>query len=122
MKITKIAYTILILLSLIVLFNSLTIGHITNKLKNEIESIDYSNIDTALLKYKKSFEKFEKAEKYISLTVSHDDLTNIEESYAELIGAAKAKDEDEILKAKSRLTDALAHLGRLSGINIDSIL
>ena len=122
MKITKVAYTILTVLTLAIISNSIMIGHITENLKDEIESIDQSDIESALPKYRKSLKNFEKAEKYISLTVSHDDLTNIEESYAELIGAAIAMDDTGVQKAKSRLVDALEHLGRLSGINIDSIL
>lgn len=67
------------------------------------------------------YENFQADERYISLTVNHDDLTNIEEAFAEMIGAAKAKDAEQFTITKSRLEDALAHLGRLSGINPDSI-
>ena len=67
------------------------------------------------------YEDFRKDERYISLSVSHEDLTNIEEAFAEMIGAAEVADAAQFTVAKSRLEDALSHLGRLSGINTDSI-
>lgn len=67
------------------------------------------------------YDAFAKDERYISLSVNHDDLTNIEESFAEMIGAAKAGDKEQFTVVKSRLEDAFSHLGRLSGINPDSI-
>ena len=66
--------------------------------------------------------RFEEKERFISLTVSHDDLTNIEECYSELVGYLKVDMKDEAEVTKSRLIDALSHLRRLSGINIDSII
>ena len=54
--------------------------------------------------------------------MSHDDLTNIEEAFAEIIGAARAGNEIGLITLKSRLRDSLEHLGRLSSINLDSIL
>ena len=66
--------------------------------------------------------RFENRERFISLTVSHDDLTNIEECYSELIGYLKVNMTDEAEATKSRLIDALTHLRRLSGVNIDSII
>jgi hypothetical protein len=54
--------------------------------------------------------------------VSHSDLSEIEGAFAELIGAAEAKDEESVIIAKSRLTNALMHLRRLSIIGIEGIL
>lgn len=67
-------------------------------------------------------QKFERAERFISLTVNHEDLTNIEECYSELIGYLSVGMQDEAEVTKSRLIDALTHLKRLSGVNIDSII
>ena len=103
------------LLTCAILANSFYIMKITSELSDELELAAVDN-------YEKIAKKFQKKERYISLTVSHDDLTNIEEAFAELIGAANAGDEARLVTIKSRLKDSLTHLGRLSGINLDSIL
>lgn len=79
---------------------------------------DYSAYEEAV-EIKK---KFEDAERFISLTVNHDDLTNIEECYSDLTGYLKVDMTDEADVTKNRLIDALTHLRRLSGVNIDSII
>ncbi len=98
-----------------ILANSYYITKVTKELTEELELRTGES-------YEAVEEKFKKHERYISLTVSHDDLTNIEEAFAELIGAANANDEVRVITIKSRLKDSLLHLGRLSGINLDSIL
>ncbi len=115
MKSIKTTSVFLFLLICSILANSFYIIKITNELSSELELADNEE-------YREIAEKFQKHERYISLTVSHDDLTNIEEAFAELIGAANANDEARIITVKSRLKDSLSHLGRLSGINLDSIL
>ena len=67
------------------------------------------------------FEKFKKEENYLSLTVNHNDLTDIEGLFSEMIGYLSIEDAENAKVAKSRLIDALSHLGRLSGINISSV-
>jgi hypothetical protein len=62
------------------------------------------------------------AQHFFAITVSHDDLTNIEGCFYEILGAAEANDDDALKIAKSRLIGSLSHLKRLSAINIDSIL
>ena len=68
------------------------------------------------------FDKFKEREAYISLTVSHDDLTNIEDGFAELIGYLSVDDKDGAEVTKYKLENALLHLQRLSGFNIDAII
>ncbi|MBO5101676.1 MAG: DUF4363 family protein [Clostridia bacterium] len=68
------------------------------------------------------FTEFKKKEPYISITVSHDDLTNIEDGFAELIGYLSVEDKDGAEVTKYKLENALLHLRRLSGFNIDSII
>jgi hypothetical protein len=58
---------------------------------------------------------------FVSLTVSHEDLTNIEEMLSEIDGAITAKDKDAVIIAKSRFESAVLHLGQLSALNIESI-
>ncbi len=122
MKATKFAYITLIVLLSAVLANSFFIHRLTMKLAEEADAIQTEDIEAAGRDFSDLYKKFKKAEKFINLTVSHDDLTNIEESFSEIIGAAEAMYEPGVKIAKSRLVDSLEHLGRLSGINLDSIL
>ena len=115
MKSVKTASLFLIALICAISINSLYIINITNELYDGLETASDED-------YKLLAEKFQKHERFISLTVSHDDLTNVEEAFAELIGASNAGDNAKLETTKSRLKDSLKHLGRLSGINIDSIL
>ena len=59
---------------------------------------------------------------YISLSVSHGDLTDIEEMLSELAGQLRVGAMEEAEVTKGRLIDALWHLRRLSGVNIDSVV
>lgn len=68
------------------------------------------------------FENFKDAEAYISITVSHDDLTNIEDGFAELVGYLRVEDTEGAKVVKNRLINSLEHLRRLSGFNFDSII
>ena len=71
--------------------------------------------------YEDIHDEFTKKLRFIGLTVSHEDLTNIESELNEILGAIEAKDEQTLIIAKSRLIGSLSHLRRLSGINADSI-
>jgi hypothetical protein len=88
---------------------------------NELKIID-GNIEAATLKISKLFEKYRSEESYVSLTVNHDDLTNIEDIFAELIGNLSVNDIDGARVTKNRLLRSLEHLRRLSGINLDSVI
>ena len=67
-------------------------------------------------------ELYERRQSYISLSVSHNDLTEIESAFAELLGQLEVGELDGAKITKSRLVDALGHLRRLSGVNIDSVV
>ena len=121
MKSLKLAFALLILTLALVIANSIILNGIISDIEERISSAEEKNFETALLEYEEIYENFKKKEVYISLTVSHDDLTRIEDGFAEIIGAAKAEDEDGVITAKSRLKESLGHLRRLSGINISSI-
>ena len=122
MKAVRIAGIVLLLLLTSVILNSVYISKITEKFADRIQEIDTDNLETATEILKNIREDFKKAEKFISITVSHDDLTNIEEGFADIIGAAEAGMKVDVITIKSRLEDALRHLGRLSSINFDSII
>ncbi len=122
MRANKIAVTVLIILAFVIFANSLYIEKITDNFIRDTREIDTSNTENAMAEFEKLFSKFRRAEKIISITVGHDDLTHIEENFADIIGAARAGDEDGLVTTKSRLIDSLGHLRRLSGINLDSII
>ena len=116
MKLLKLSYVILIALIIGISINSYYIRNTTDRLDVALDAAntaeDFENI----------YSEFKEAENIISLTVSHDDLTKIEEGFAEIIGAAYSNDTQTVLTIKSRLKESLRHLGRLSGFNIESIL
>ena len=86
-----------------------------------LEITDWST-ESASLDAEKIYDDFKRRETYISLTVNHNDLTSIEEGFAELVGYLSVGDADNARVTKNRLQDALEHLGRLSGFNIDAII
>ena len=67
------------------------------------------------------YSDFKALEAFASLTVSHEDLTNIEDLFVEVISYSKIGDKEGLFIAKSRLENALLHLGRLIRLNIDSV-
>ena len=121
MKAVKLAFALLIICLAAVITNSLVLRSIITDLTERVESAEEENADVALREFEEIYRYYQKKLTYISLTVNHQDLTSIDESFTEIIGAAKAKDMDTLLTVKSRLIGALTHLKRLSGINIDSI-
>ena len=121
MKVVKIAVILLICSATFVVANSLILSSIIDSILDEVNTKD-ADIDETKEKYEKIYSSFEEKMTYISLTVNHEDLTSVTESFAELIGALEAGDEDAFITVKSRLTSSLEHIRRLSGINIDSIL
>ena len=58
----------------------------------------------------------------MGMTVSHEDLTAIETGFSEMIGYLSVGDRNGAEVTKSRLLDALGHLRRLTGINIESVI
>lgn len=121
MKETKLAIAILFFLVLLITVNAVYIKNITTSLADSLEEIDIYS-ESAQGEFERAFENFKRNEKIISLTVSHDDLTSIEDSFSELMGACETGKISEIAIIKSRIIDSLEHLRRLSGFNPDSIL
>ena len=122
MKPAKIAILVLILLFSAVFANSIYISTVTERLAEKVKDVEIDDLDYAMEKFEILREEFKKAEKYISITVSHDDLTNIEEGFADIIGAARSGMRANVITIKSRLEDSLKHLGRLSSLNLESII
>ena len=120
MKTIILSYVILILVILLVIINSIIVSNsidaIIEKLKNIPDSVSEKE------QYKEVFDDYIKIQHLFEITVSHDDLTNIESEFYEIMGAVNAEDSESLKIAKSRLIGALTHLKRLCGINADSIL
>ncbi len=114
----------LITLTVLVLLIAINSTLITRAV-DEMYTVSVSGEDTTLeaieAKYKKIDEIFSSRELFISLSVSHEDLSDIKMLLYEIKGALAAYDLDAAIIAKSRLDDALLHLGRLSSLNIESI-
>ena len=121
MKTVKVAAILLVATLLTVIINSTVLKIIIDEITDEVIAAEEEDADEAYGEYSEIFEKYKKKASYISLTVNHEDLTDIENSFAEIIGAAKSGDIDGVITIKSRLISALTHLGRLTGINLDSI-
>ena len=121
MKTVKVAAILLVATLLTVIINSTVLKIIIDEITDEVIAAEEEDADAAYGEYSEIFEKYKKKASYISLTVNHEDLTDIENSFAEIIGAAKSGDIDGVITIKSLLISALTHLGRLTGINLDSI-
>lgn len=121
MKSVRFAYLILSLLFAAVIINSVAVGRVIDGLYNEVSAAEEEDMALAREEYEALYKKYKRYELYVSLSVDHDDLSNLEDGFSEIIGAARADDSTALITAKSRLTDCLNHIKRLSGINIDSI-
>ena len=101
--------------------NAIYINNFTDKIYSISKSADANNAEIFSREFEKIMKIYEKNEIFISLTVSHEDLTDIKLLLAEIEGAISAADKKAIIIAKSRLESAVLHLGQLSALNIESI-
>ena len=122
MKPFIISISTLALLICAVFTNSFYVQNTAEEIADSVSKIDTAPSKDTLVEIEKIYEHYKYHQRIISITVSHDDLTNIENAFAELIGATKAGDGAGLVTIKSRLERSLLHLGRLSGLNIDSII
>ena len=124
MKEKIIAFCLLFLVICFVLINTLVLDRQIKGLYDDTAKIEIndSDIQAAERSVRALYEEFKRREKFISLTVNHEDLTRIEESFSEIIGYLSVGNADDAMVIKNRLLDSLEHLRRLSGFNIDSII
>ena len=99
--------------------NSFFVSKTIEDIKEQLEDSP-SNTESLSL-YSSIFDEYMKKQHFIGLTVNHEDLTNIEQEFHEILGAIEADDKESLIIAKSRLIGSLSHIRRLSGINADSI-
>lgn len=119
-----IAFCLFFLVLGFVFVNTIVLGKQIKEVYAMTEEINISNenVEECEAKMRSLYEDFKKKETFISLTVNHEDLTNIEESFSEIIGYLSVGDADGARVIKNRLLDSLEHLRRLSGFNIDAII
>ncbi|MBQ8320831.1 MAG: DUF4363 family protein [Clostridia bacterium] len=118
------AYIIFTVIIISVFTNTVVLQRQISEVICEVEEfrITEGECGTLVKKAVKLYDDFKSKESYISLTVSHDDLTNIESGFAELIGYLSADEFGSAVATKNRLLDSLEHLRRLSGINFEAII
>ena len=118
------AILLLIFLLSAVCINTLYLTSEIDKITNAVTliNIDKNKKSETKSEAERVFDQYKRAEIIISLTVSHEDLTNIEDCFVEMIAYLSIDDTDNASVAKSRLINSLEHLRRLSGLNIDSII
>lgn len=119
MKVFTASVCALAAVTILVFMNSFLSAKLIDSVMEKIERIDTDTTQDELYEIS---DFYMKRQTYLALTVSHDDLSEIEDIIAELIGSGAVCDADGVIIAKSRLISALSHLRRLSGINLDSIL
>ena len=117
----KISYLVLILCICFVIANGFYLEYITSELYAMACDLDIQSAD-AKEEGEEIYATFDKHQRLISITVSHDDLSLIDDTLCELIGALEVGDTEGAAITKSRLCGSLRHLKRLSGLNIDSII
>ncbi len=124
MKVKIFAFILMPLLLIGVTVNTLVVEKVMTSVCDEVEniSISESRIKEAYEAADKAYSHYKEKETYISLTVNHNDLTNIEDTFSELIGNLSIQDVGGAVVAKNRLLCSLEHLRRLSGINFDAII
>ena len=119
MKSLIFAYVMLIILLAAVILNSIMVSNSIKNILDKLNSI--SNESACTEDYETLFKDYMKKQKFISLSVNHSYLTDVEGDFAEIITAARENETSELMITKSRLMSSLSHIRRLASINIDSI-
>lgn len=118
------AYVIFIFILVAVFVNTAMLQKQIGDVISDVEELNLDEGDSAAVTKaaRELYKDFKKKESFISLTVSHDDLTNIESSFSELIGYLSVGEFASAVATKNRLLDSLEHLRRLSDINLEAII
>jgi len=121
MKQKILSVVLLVVVVAFVTVNTIVITRQIRNMERAVSAIDISD-ENATDEAAEIFKEFRQKEVYISLTVNHEDLTNIEDCFVELVGQLSVGNEDEAKVTKDRLTYSLEHLRRLSTFTIDAII
>lgn len=121
MKEKILSIVLLITVIAFVTVNTIILERQIDKVTQNVGSLDIYG-DNVKEDAEKIHNDFMNKEKYMSITVSHNDLTSIEDCFVEMRGYISVGDLKNAEVAKSRLVSYLEHLGRLSGFNIEAII
>ena len=110
-------FAVVTIISIVALciFNTMAVNKRIDELMTDIEASDDRG-DAAAVR-----EKYQRYERLISITVSHEDLMAIEDLLAEYEAEMEADAEGTEI-TKSRLLGAFEHLRRLCNLNVDSVI
>ena len=121
MKVKIFSVALLVLLIFSVATNTIFLTRCIDGILSDVEKLDTKN-EKAWDHGGKIFENYKDAEGFLSLTVSHDDLADVNLYFTEMNAYLALGNPEEAAVAKSRLIDALTHLRRLSGFNFNAFL
>ena len=121
MKQKIIAVVLLLIVISFVTVNTIIIDKQIYDMIKEVKGIETDSA-SAKDKSREIFGKFKRMETFIGLTVNHDDITNIEDCFVEMVGYLSIGNGDEAEVVKNRLTNSLEHLRRLSTFTFDAII
>ncbi len=121
MKQKVLSVVMLVIAIAFVTVNTIVIDKQIKDIGDEVEAIDIKS-NGALENARMIFEDFMNKEIYISLSVNHEDLTDIESCFVEMIGYLEVGDTENAIVTKERLRHSLEHLRRLSTFTIDAII
>ena len=121
MKVKIFSVALLTLLIFSVAANTFFLTRCIDGISSDVEKLDTKNTK-AWEHGGKIFENYKNAESFLSLTVSHDDLADVNSYFTEMNAYLSLGNSEEATVAKSRLIDALSHLRRLSGFNFNAFL
>ena len=108
------AVTIISIVALCI-FNTMAVNKRIDELMTDIEASEDRGDARAIR------EKYQRYERLISITVSHEDLMAIEDLLAEYESETEIDPEGAKI-TKSRLLGAFEHLRRLCNLNVDSVI
>ena len=106
---------VLLLTVIFTITNSTISSNMLGKLEKTIESSE-SSLDFQNLR-----DSFDKAEKFLSLSIPDSCLWEIENCISDIISYQNSESDDEVEAGKSRLLCLIRQQRRLSGFNIKSI-
>lgn len=121
MKEKILSVVLLVIIIAFVTVNTIILSKQIDEIIEKVEGLDTSE-NNANENAEQIYENFMKKQKYMSLTVSHDDMTSIEGCFVEMIGYLAIGDHQNAEVVKYRLKNSLEHLRRLSGFNLDAII
>ena len=122
---TKILAVIICAVTVVSVYvNTYFLDAVIGEIEGAVEALEISenNMSDSLMDAREIQGLWERRETFMSLSVSHKDITDVGAILAELVGQLEVGNTDDAKVTKYRLTDALGHMRRLSGINIDSII